>query len=67
MQKGEPQDVIVDLKKNLKRKARPKKLDVPKVKKSKPINKKRPREETPLVKNKIATRKKKQTRLDDDK
>ena len=55
------------MKKNLKRKARPKKVDVPKVKKSKPANKKRAREETPLVKNKIATRKKKQTRLDDDK
>ena len=73
LKKGETEHVddiddIVDLtkKKNLKRKARPKKLDVPKEKKSKPIDKKRPREETPLVKNKIATRKKKQTKLDDD-
>ena len=67
LKKGEPEDAfIVDqiMKKNLKRKARPKKVDVPKEKKIKPANKKRPREETALVKNKMETRKKKQTKLD---
>ena len=54
---------IIDLKKKLKRKARPKKQDVPKPKLLKQNNKKRGREESPIRKNKIATRKLKQIKV----
>ena len=51
------------MKKKLKRKARPKKQDVPKPKLLKHNNKKRGREESPIRKNKIATRKLKQIKV----
>ena len=66
VQIGFSQGDIVDKKKDLKRKARPKKTGVPKEKKTKPANRKRGREESDTSINKLSNRKKKQTKLDDD-